>query len=333
MRWDCAGPSLSAWLLPLYVKPAVGLSRHVLLITRSTHKHFLSGFLSRTSPPPDNQPPSSSSIFFLFTLSLSVMNLFMNYQTPNWDCVEEKAKSNNVLNSPGPPSEHGETLERRTGVLSVFAYESRTRAGKPLIPSSLPPASLQDLPSLTAQTGHREEPLFGRKNNWSTVVLRHLYQTSILTQHCVQGLQEITPINFIQPKNETSVLQCLFHHHIAMLMLASLTSPPCPAGTRTARRIYGNHFSNQGDCARIRFTPLWPTVLLCHSLKSQWSFLRRTMQQYSASHIKMFNCFSFQPAPTCHGAKRSYLTPEKQLIRQRFRAAAELGNGVMSSFA
>lgn len=54
-----------------------------------------------------------------------------------------------VIDSPG--SEHS---ERTTGVLSVFAYESRTRAGKPVIPSSLPPpAPLQDLPSLTAQRG------------------------------------------------------------------------------------------------------------------------------------------------------------------------------------
>lgn len=78
-----------------------------------------------------------------------------------------------VIDSPG--SEHS---ERTTGVLSVFAYESRTRAGKPVIPSSLPPpAPLQDLPSLTAQRGASvggggEE---GR-NNWSTVVLRRLTQ-------------------------------------------------------------------------------------------------------------------------------------------------------------
>ncbi len=115
----------------------------------------------------------------------------MTYQT--WltgeECVEGKKRTMIVLiDSPGCLSEHGETLEHTTGALSVFAYESRTRAGKPLIPSSLPPASLQDLPSLTAQTAHREEPLFGRKNNWSTVVLRHLYQTSILTkpEHCAR---------------------------------------------------------------------------------------------------------------------------------------------------
>lgn len=79
-----------------------------------------------------------------------------------------------VIDSPG--SEHS---ERTTGVLSVFAYESRTRAGKPVIPSSLPPpAPLQDLPSLTAQRGASVGGGGGEegRNNWSTVVLRRLTQ-------------------------------------------------------------------------------------------------------------------------------------------------------------
>lgn len=103
-----------------------------------------------------------------------------------------------VIDSPG--SEHS---ERTTGVLSVFAYESRTRAGKPVIPSSLPPpAPLQDLPSLTAQRGasvggggrRREEQL--EHSCPETSNARHLYQrcSSDLLQ---QSRHEATPINFI----------------------------------------------------------------------------------------------------------------------------------------
>ena len=100
-----------------------------------------------------------------------------------------------VIDSPG--SEHS---ERTTGVLSVFAYESRTRAGKPVIPSSLPP-SLPPGSAFTYSTewsvcrgGRREEQL--EHSCPETSNARHLYQrcSSALLQ---QSPHEATPINLI----------------------------------------------------------------------------------------------------------------------------------------
>lgn len=100
-----------------------------------------------------NQPASSSFIFFLFTLITKTIKL------AGEECVEKKLLVTNRLPWVSVWTNYW------THNWHVFAYEGRRRSGKPLIPSSLPPASLQDLPSLTAQTGCREEPLFGAERS------------------------------------------------------------------------------------------------------------------------------------------------------------------------
>lgn len=101
----------------------------------------------------------------------------------------------------------------------VFAYEGRRRSGKPLIPSSLPPASLQDLPSLTAQTGCREEPLFGAQLSWEI-------------QHSLNTVQE--SIKFTWNSQNKKLICCVcFRFHLkwkknAQNFATLMLLPGCP---------------------------------------------------------------------------------------------------------
>lgn len=72
-----------------------------------------------------------------------------------------------------------------------------------------------------------------------------------------------------------------------------------PAGTRTARRLHGNHFSNQGDALPF--------------IKESMEFFAKAAQCNSIEprRMTMFGRSGIQTPPTCHRAKRPYLTPNR----------------------
>lgn len=223
MRWGGVGPSLSAWLLPLYIKPAVGLSYHVLLITRSTRKHFLSCFLSRTGLLPNTRPPNSSSIFFHFTpfiyeLSNSLMRnvlerkqkmtMLLTHRLPwvsdwtrwNWTqdwcvkrvCLREQDESRKASNPiippscfpPGPAFTYSTNRPQRGA--SVWEKEQ--------LEHSCPETSIPDIYTNTAWTLHNSPLEAGLiRNNWNELYIA---------------------------KNETFALRCknVQNHHCALLM-------------------------------------------------------------------------------------------------------------------
>lgn len=148
------------------LKPAAGLS-HMVQITWHTVKNIPS-FLG-------NRPLHHFVSLFFFSSCSPYSRFFCSHS--NLTRKNEEHVTEDVSRLQLPAGRCLSVVKALNEVLLEYVslWEQGRGRKSPLIPSSLPPASLQVLPPLTAQADRREEPLFGAKNNWSTVVWRHLH--------------------------------------------------------------------------------------------------------------------------------------------------------------